>query len=165
MLFHLKTKETNGRMGRKKFHESQNNFVAGRVFEAKDGEPEATRSEIKRQRKQKSIIRLKNNKSRQSKVDRFGRPLNSEGYDSVFVDQNVSTRGSKGNKFAPKFKDTRKVNPKSGRNGVQFAATLLLCFGFFYLMFAHPQYVPLYYAGSIIPLFLYRFISYYMVSR
>ncbi|GMI41548.1 hypothetical protein TrCOL_g6504 [Triparma columacea] len=151
-------------MGKLKPHEFQNNFVARPRREEKDGEPESSRREIELKRKQRAIILLKQTKKK-GKVDRFGKPL-SDGYEGVFVEQQGSSSAGSvgGNKFAPTFKDPKKVNLRSDK-GVKFVFTVLLSVGLIYLMLMYPHYVPLYYVSSIIPLFMYRFVSYYLVSR
>eukprot|EP00519_Triparma_laevis_P013090 CAMPEP_0182509288 /NCGR_PEP_ID=MMETSP1321-20130603/26586_1 /TAXON_ID=91990 /ORGANISM="Bolidomonas sp., Strain RCC1657" /LENGTH=397 /DNA_ID=CAMNT_0024715533 /DNA_START=452 /DNA_END=1645 /DNA_ORIENTATION=- len=43
--------------------------------------------------------------------------------------------------------------------------TFLLVVGYFYLLFEFPHYIPYYYIATLMPLFLYRYVSYYLINR
>lgn len=150
---------------RKPPNHSQNNFVA--VKEEKRAGEEGTKI-ISNERKYHMAKKQAAKKAGKKKFDRFGKKLNEpsgEGdYASVFAEHPEVAGASSGNKFAPVIKDVRKVNLKSGK-GFDFVFLLSISLGYFYLMFAHPKFIPIYYASTILPLFFFRFVSYWLLSR
>ncbi|GMH66619.1 hypothetical protein TrST_g10700 [Triparma strigata] len=154
------------------FTHSQNNFgtAKGRIGERSavdknEGQAQKSKDEERKFRKQRALARLEQRK-KPSKYDRFGRPLDSSQttpYAAVF--SSTPARGpSSGNKFAPSSSSSKEKSLKRG-HGIKYTMTFLLVVGYFYLLFEFPHYIPYYYIATLMPLFLYRYVSYYLINR
>ena len=54
---------------------------------------------------------------------------------------------------------------KSGKGWLIFTFTYMLTLAVFVMVLMYPQLVPFFYAATILPFFLFRFVSYYILAR
>jgi hypothetical protein len=80
-------------------------------------------------------------------------------------DTKLSPIPSSGNKFAPQSESSRKASLKSGKGWLIFTFTYMLTLAVFVMVLMYPQLVPFFYAATILPFFLFRFVSYYILAR
>ena len=102
-----------------------------------------------------------------ARVDRFGKLLENpqqSDYDRFLSPVVTTAPASSGNSFAPIF-----VNPREGRvvggHGIKYTFSLLMVVAVVFLLFNFPQIVPIFYCATLIPLFMYRFVTYYRLAR
>jgi hypothetical protein len=120
-------------------------------------------------RKATAVLNLKKTK-RVARVDRFGRPIQTDGGDYYKAFHSVSSDAYKmsvGNKFATAnpTNDLPSERSLKGGHGIKYALTILLSLGFAYNVYAFPHYIPYFYCSTIIPFFLFRFATYYSMQR
>jgi hypothetical protein len=168
------------------FHHSQNNFpsTSPKSPKATASNPQTgnvTKSSAKAtaslpsptKEAKRAIINLKHHNSRPSKpkIDRFGRALNNPS-SSLSDWENVSNpkpkpmKSSAGNPFAPvqMWSSDQQKDLKGGR-GIKYTLAVLLTALVCFTAYVYPRHLPLLYCVTIVPLFIFRFVSFYILAR